>query len=423
MFPTPRAIHAILQCGAISVRAATSFTLVTLFAAFASSDDGRVDRWRADLTFLANELPKRHVNLFFKLGEEEWRDGIAKIDGELSELPDYDVVIAMTKLVASVGDGHTSVQIGTMRRPLPIEVAWFADGIHVIAAPKQHEAALGGRVVKVGDVAIDEAYRRLCELVSHENDAWPRVIVPQYFAYGTLLHAQALSDDPEHARFTVQIADGKQLELALAVAPANPAALARLEPDAKPLWLARRSEPYWFTWIEASRTLFFQYNECADDAKHPMKQFAQELFAEFDARKPERLLIDLRHNSGGNSRVLDPVLNEISARGAALAHGHLFAAIGASTFSSGLLNAFQLCSNFGAILLGEPTGGKPNCYGEIKYLELPNSKIQISYSTKHFHIMENDPPSLMPDVEAPLKFADFKIGRDPVIEAMLAWKP
>jgi len=37
-----------------------------------------------------------------------------------------------------------------------------------------------------------------------------------------------------------------------------------------------------------------------------------------------------------------------------------------------------------AILVGEPTGNKPNHYGQQQNFELPNSRLMVHYSTKHF---------------------------------------
>ena len=87
-----------------------------------------------------------------------------------------------------------------------------------------------------------------------------------------------------------------------------------------------------------------------------------------------------------------------------------------------MMNAIQLQS-CGALLVGEPTGGKPNSYGEVKSLDLPNSKLRVNYCTKFFQLAPKDVPTVAPDVSAPLSFDDWKNGRDPVLAAVLAWKP
>jgi hypothetical protein len=72
--------------------------------------------------------------------------------------------------------------------------------------------------------------------------------------------------------------------------------------------------------------------------------------------------------------------------------------------------------------VGEPTGGKPNHFGEVKTLRLPRTKLEVSYSTKFFPQSFEDTPSLMPDVAVEISVADHQARRDPFLEAILSGK-
>jgi C-terminal processing protease CtpA/Prc len=100
--------------------------------------------------------------------------------------------------------------------------------------------------------------------------------------------------------------------------------------------------------------------------------------------------------------------------------GRLFVIIGRRTFSSAILNALDLKKKTAAVFYGEPTGGKPNHFGEIETLTLPHLKLKVSYSTKYFQFVDGDDPSLMPDVLVELTLDDYLALRDPVLEAILA---
>jgi C-terminal processing protease CtpA/Prc len=100
--------------------------------------------------------------------------------------------------------------------------------------------------------------------------------------------------------------------------------------------------------------------------------------------------------------------------------GHLYVLIGPSTFSSGMDNAIELRKTLHATLVGEPTGGKPSSYGEVKTLTLPNSKLVVRYTSKWFGRRDDDAPSLQPDIAAPRALTDVLAGRDPVLETVLA---
>jgi len=85
------------------------------------------------------------------------------------------------------------------------------------------------------------------------------------------------------------------------------------------------------------------------------------------------------------------------------------------------MNADDFCEKTHAVLYGEPTGGKPNSYGEVRTFTLPSSKMTVQYSTKYWHLNKKaDPPALAPDVLIELSSADYFAGRDPVMEAVLA---
>ena len=77
-----------------------------------------------------------------------------------------------------------------------------------------------------------------------------------------------------------------------------------------------------------------------------------------------------------------------------------------------------------AISRGAPTGGRPNSYGNVRTLFLPNSRLQVGYSTRYFRLIEgSDPPSLMPDLAVEPTIEDLRTGRDPELEAALRFTP
>ena len=357
-------------------------------ASATSPADLRVQRWREDLAFLAKELPARHKNLFFQLPRQEFEAAVEELDEAVARRSDGELVVDFMRLVASAGDGHTSVQSG--RGPvawtrLPIRLRKFSDGLRVVAIARGRETALGAEVSAVGGVPIDEAWRRVASIVAHENESALAAFAPGDFEVPFLLHGLGLAPDGAHASFRV-----------------------------------RDDATYWIQWVESSQLLYLQFNSCRNDAAKPFADFCAELFAEADAHEVERLVVDLRRNGGGDSTVIAPLFQGLGARRRLRRKGHLFVAIGPGTFSSAMMNAIQMRAGYGALLVGEPTGGKPNAYGEVKGFELPHSKLLVQYSTKYFDQVPGDPASVEPDLVAPLSWAHWSAGRDPVLEAVLA---
>lgn len=160
------------------------------------------------------------------------------------------------------------------------------------------------------------------------------------------------------------------------------------------------------------KTIYFQCNHCQDMASQSFASFSQGLMSFIDTHAVERVVIDLRQNGGGNSSILLPFINAIRARPSLNQRGKIFVAIDQGTCSSGMLNAVNLQQMTQSILVGEPTGGKPNSCGEVLSFALLNSGLIVNYSTKFFQTVPGDPPSVIPDLLVRLSVDDYLAGRD-----------
>jgi len=243
-----------------------------------------------------------------------------------------------------------------------------------------------------------------------------------------LLHLVGAVDAIGPVQFTLARPAGPEFELQ--IAPAAPAAAVTLSsmydvlPIPAMLYRKQLQKNYWFEYLPASRALYIQYNRCQEDPALPFTEFARQVFAAAEAARVERTIVDLRLNAGGNSRVIEPLLTGLKARPALIARDRLLALVGRSTFSSGLMAAISLKKDLNAVLIGEPTGEKPNSYGEVRQLTLPHSRLSVSYTTKFFRLSsDGDPVALFPDVTVTRSLADVLAGRDPVFDAALRHAP
>lgn len=379
--------------------------------------------WREDLAFLATELPLRHKAAFHTLTREEWDRRVHAIDARLDTLAPGAAAVALTQLVAAVGDAHTALALAgpPFDRFYPVQITWFEDGLFVTAVDERFEALLATRVRRIGERSVEEAVAAVRTTFAAENESWPRVLAPQKLAQPGLLSALGVTADAAAIPFVVAGPDGADVSVTVdgvgsgkwLVAP-DPA----LVPV--PQWQKRTREAYWFEPIDGGRTLYFAYNRCAQDPARPIEPFIDELLAALGRPGVERLVIDLRHNSGGNSAILSAFLPRFAAHPRLAEPGALRVLIGPSTYSSGMMNAYQLRDQVHARLYGEPTGGKPNSYGEMRSFRLPRSGLEVYYSTKYFRAFETDPPAVEPDVRVPLTSAEHFAGIDPVLERALA---
>ncbi|MGA3180033.1 MAG: hypothetical protein ABSF38_06815 [Verrucomicrobiota bacterium] len=383
--------------------------------------------WREDLQYFATVLPAKQMDFFKLIPREKFEKEMAELEGHVPQLSDLEIILELKRLVAGLGVAHTMVVAGGRGEPIyPVRTQWFSDGLGVVYTAPEYRQALGARVVRIGSRTPEEVQAALAPYISHENEAMLRHESPTFMMWADLMQHEKIADPDGGLRLTLAKADGRQFTLD--VAPENGDGRAstnwvsaNAELSIPPSFYLEHLKPYYgYEYLPERHALYIQYNQCAEDPKESFAAFTKELFDFADGHPVERVIVDLRFNGGGNSSIVQPLVEGLKSRPALQAGGHLYVLIGSSTFSSGLMAAIDLQQGLHAILVGRPTGGKPNCYGETKVLELPNSKLPVQYSTKHFRLLpRSDPPSLEPDLPVALTLGDFLAGRDPILEAAL----
>jgi len=381
----------------------------------AATRDGR---WVQDLDYLSAELTRLHANLFFRTPRADFERAVEDVRQAVPRLSDAEVVIGIMRIVALVGDAHTGVQVHDRFHRLPIEFTRLADGLYVTAVPPEQVSLLGARVVAFGERGVAEMEGEAAQLVGHENEAWLRVRLPDLLTMAEVV--QFLAREPDRVPLWVDLAGGGRVTVSLDPGAPAPALVnfATAAGGSVPLYRQRVGENYWMTALDGTRTLYVQYNRC-QNGPESFSSFADRLFRQLDGGAFDRLVVDVRNNSGGDSQVDDPLFAGLERRPTWRSPGRLFGLIGGETFSSGLWTADDLRKQ-GATLVGSPTGGKPNSYGNVRTFRLSNSRLEVSYSTRFYSLAPGaDPPSLEPAVPVEVTIDDLRAGRDPALDAAL----
>jgi hypothetical protein len=74
-----------------------------------------------------------------------------------------------------------------------------------------------------------------------------------------------------------------------------------------------------------------------------------------------------------------------------------------------------------AVFVGEPTGGRPNLYGDTRAVILPSSHIKVNVSSRYWEksTPDDDRPWIPPDIPVELSSSNYFTGVDPVLDAAL----
>lgn len=398
-----------------------------LLAQAPASPGDRVAAWREDLAVFAQKFPPAQFEFQKLYPRSQFDRTIDALTNELPTATDADIVLGLMRLVGSAHVAHTSVRLPTSGpltfHRLPISLQWLSDGLVVTAATEPYLQAIGLRVTHVGALTPEQLEAAVAPFIAFERDSWLRVQSQTYMVAEEVLRAVGQIDPDGRVALTLARPDGSPLMMRVAAVPwsERPAVTTVTAVRNLPVGPAQRDPSRYYRWeiLTGTTTLYVRYSRCQDDPQQSFAAFAKELFEHVDSdpRAVDRVIVDLRANGGGNSTVIKPLLDGLRARGALSKRGHLYALIGPSTFSSGLLAAWSL-KQLHAVLVGEAPGENLNSYAEVRELTLPHSGVVVVYSTKYNHLGK-DGQTLEPDLRVTRSMDDVLIGRDPVLEAAM----
>jgi hypothetical protein len=380
------------------------------------------NRWVKDLDFLAEELPKRHKNLFFSISPQEFLSRIEELRTDIPDLEDYEIVVRMMSLVASIGDSHTKLgaEYSGLLSRLPVRAEWFSDGLYIKETISGYEDILGRRILTIEDTSAEDLRDAVSKVIPHENSAQIDRRSPLYMIIPEILVSLGLAESLEIVRLGIESLGSIPVSAVPLTADLEWITVVDSLTCSPPLYLQHPDSNYWFRFLDDHGTVYAQYRSCSEMKGRPFASFADDLLSFIDSRPVAKFVFDMRDNGGGNSAIAKPLIDAVKARGAINRKGHLFVVIGRETFSSAVLNALEFRRKTDAIFVGAATGGKPSHYGEVKFFNLPESGIIVTYSTKYFAHSDEDTPSLYPDLTVDMAFSDLLSCRDPVLEAILA---
>jgi hypothetical protein len=164
---------------------------------------------------------------------------------------------------------------------------------------------------------------------------------------------------------------------------------------------------------KAARTLV-QAGDCAS---------AERLLVRLEGADPnvKHLIVDLRHNSGGNDYLTNRLLRALIQFDMNPDKGQLYVLIGRGTYSAAQIFVTRLEALSNAVFVGEPTSSRPTFIGRTGRFTLPYSGLSgfISSELSQSSWPEDHRIWIAPDMPVGLSSRDFFSGRDPALEAVL----
>jgi len=159
-----------------------------------------------DIEFFKQELPKLHKNLFSIISEDEFNKRTNQLIDKVDQLDNKQVFVELNKIVASIGDAHTSINYWD-GYSYPLQF-WIFDGVYVVNVDKSLEEMRFSKIIKIDGIDINSVVEQLTSIISHENERWILTMIPIYLQSPVYMYGLGIIHNENEAVFTIQ-KDGK----------------------------------------------------------------------------------------------------------------------------------------------------------------------------------------------------------------------
>ncbi len=411
------------------------FTLLFAFISIASyCQEIETEDWTTDINFLKSELQKKHIDLFFKLPKKDFEKEIDNIIEKLDSDSDFQTAMKLSQLLAKIGDSHTTINISNlskMNKILPIGFSWFDDDIHIWTTTKDNYEILDKKIISINNYGIKTIMDSLKTTFPNDNNATIKMKVPRLLNEKKYLDYFNFSKPSDSVyRIEIESIEGIKTTKNISLEKFTKQNRISTKIDGlRPYYMEGKGKIFKEKYYEDDKIYYVQYNKCIskesllargnkyEASKYPSyKKFEDKILNTIKTEKVEKLIFDMRFNTGGDSSIIRNLIEQLAKNKALNDKDKLFVVIGKRTYSSAVLNTLLFKKITNATIIGEETSGKPNHYGNIKNFHLPYSNLKVNYSTRYFDLYKGTENTIIPDIEVIRTFKDFKNGIDPIYE-------
>lgn len=388
----------------------------------------RDEGWRSDLDFLVAEARRVHADPERPAFSERFDELAGELRLAIPELTNDQVLARMMELTAFLDDGHSALYgpgpdtpLEFDSRVLPFKFYAFPGGLFIVDGVDSWVDHAGSRVVRFGDLPAEEVLALLSEYRGVDNEMTWTWMGPQFYVGRLALLRQvgAVGDEGAVA-LTLRTPEGA--EQTLTVEGGDYALVRKLRPfplrtGETPMYLTRVDTNYWMKPLPDRNALYVQFNQVRDAAGESLRGFSERVRTTLLERGATTLIVDVRHNNGGNNTLVRPLVRTMIEFEMRSAEHRIFVLMGRNTFSAAqnFINRVERWTN--AEFVGEPSSSSPNFVGEENEIVLPYSRVRGSLSNRYWQ--DSDPwdhrPWIVPDLPVVLTAEQYFAGVDPVL--------
>lgn len=395
---------------------------------------GRVDAtgwtrdygWRRDIDYVAAEVKRVNPDYRYQPLPAEFVRRQEALKSKVPLLSDEEIFVGMNQMLATLHQGHTMLtgvkDSRISSKLLPLQFWAFPEGVYIVGASPEHQALLGHKLLKIENVAAEDALRQVNSLQSVDGDMEYLLGGPALLRLMAVLKGLGIIPSNDAATLTLQSPAGRVQKVKLASAPTGPGTIKLPAfPGVKaPLFMSNIAEVHWELPLPEHDAMYVQINNILPDKDETLPEFGRRLRIELAQENPKNLIIDLRHNTGGTTQTYPELLRSIVGF-SQLPDKKVYVLIGRTTYSAASNFATDLERLAKPVFVGEATSECCNFYGDNSPFTLPYSKIRGAVTAVKWnlsHDVFDTRREISPEVPVQLTAKDYFSGRDPALETV-----
>lgn len=384
-----------------------------------SRDEG----WQNDVEYLYAELSRTTPDYRGRPLPPEVTRRYEQLKRDIPRLSNEEIFVGMTRMLAPMRAGHTSLFMPTGTRYLPLRPYAFPDGIYIVEATGSAAHLAGSKILAIGKTSIDTVLRGLA-LGNNTDGDMEHLWHISSLALTHYLKGVGAIGSVDSVPMTVQGRDGVRRTVVVATSATAPEGRQdKLSPPpgiAAPLFLRDLGKKFWETALPEHEATYVAFNNVSNNPDETLHAFGKRLGTLLDTRKSKNLIVDMRHNNGGSTNLYPELLRTIIAFSRTPDH-RIYAIIGRRSYSATGNFVTDLERLVKPVWVGEATSECCNLHGDPTHVVLPYSKIEGELSVIRWNLSSlvfDARREISPDVPVQLTADAYFGGRDPVLEAV-----
>ncbi len=422
------------------------------------AESAYVQGLKNDVDSLFKNIEEIHPNIYANISEQKLAEELIRIKNEINDSTNIiDFYLLVNPLVVKLGDGHTGLHFpanylkmscsfheeAILFFPFSVKINPQDSVVTITKDLTNKNVPIGAEIIKINGVKAKDLVKIMLKQISGEQDFYKIALLKYKFT--PLLYAIYKDRD-----FKVKYSFENKIKEETFKGLTFSERLKKIKSAKK----TKKRAPYSLK-IDTLNSIatidFRQFNYFNNFAK-----FLDSTFTEIKNLEIKNLIIDIRNNGGGNSRLGDELfqyisqvpfnqfgktLVKISKQSQNIYSSYADEDLGIKSYTSNKLiklrdnplrftgNTYLLQSHYTfssaasfswafkyfkmGVIIGEETGGLGTCFGDLILGKLPNSGLSYNVSHKKFYqygATDEDTHGTIPDYEVPAKEAlDFVI--------------